>query len=624
MPLHCYRFGDFELDCARFELRRNGTPLKLERIPMELLILLAEKGGNVATRQEISERLWGKAVFVDTEHGINTAIRKVRSALHEDADRPHFVQTVPGKGYRFVAELKNNGSNGTGAVQAMPVAESPPTPSLPVKRRQWRHAAIAATALFLLAGIALTLNLAGVRDRVFARKQPDLIRSIAVLPLANLSGDPTQDYFADGMTDELITALAKDRSLRVVSRTSAMRFKGVVRPLPEIARELGVDGIVEGSVVRSPTRLHMTLQLIRASNDTHVWAESYDREISGAFSLTDEMAHAIFQQLKSVPPSPLPLRYISPEAHDAFLRGRYEWFSAHNLGSAKYFRKAIEIQPGYAAAWSGLATSYSGAAVVGELKPQEAWPQAEAATARALELDDLLPDAHNANAANFLFYRWDFVRAEQESARAVELGPSFAEAYHLRSYTLNALNRTDEALEAQRRATELDPFAREWALGVELCRLRRFDEAAEEARIRIAARPNDATAHYLLSEVYRFQGKNKESAEELKQSLTSGGDQAGAIAVRLAYKRGGFRAVQELGLADLKKKAAQQYVPPISFAYIYARLRMKEEAIHYLQLAYDEHSPRLIHLQYEPDFDFLHSDERYREMVRKVGLPPAF
>ncbi len=625
MPQQCYKFGDFELDSARFELRRKGHPLKLERIPMELLILLAEKGGNVVSRQEISERLWGKEVFVDTEHGINTAIRKIRSALHEDADRPHFIQTVSGKGYRFVTELKDNGNNGkvSGTVREVPVVETTPIQPVPAKHGNWRSIAVAAFVLVLL-GTALIANLAGMRDHIFARKQPDLIRSIAVLPLANLSGDPTQDYFADGMTDELITALAKDRSLRVVSRTSAMRYKGASRPLPEIARELGVDGIVEGSVVRSPTRVHMTLQLIRASNDAHVWAESYDRELNGAFSLTEEMAHAIFQQVKSVPAPPLPPRYINPEAHDAFLRGRYQWFLIRNLDSAKYFRKAIEIQPDYAAAWSGLAVAYGGAAVVGALKPQEAWPQAEAATARALELDDHLPDAHNANAAIFLFYRWDFIRAEQESARTIELGPNFAEAYHLRSYALNALNRTDEALEAQRRATELDPFAKEWALGKELWRLRRFDEAAEDARNRIAARPNDASAHGLLSDVYRLQGKKKESVEELEQSLTSDGDQASATAVRRAYESGGFKAVHELDLADLKKRAAKQYVQPVLFAYVYARLGMKEETIHYLQLAYEEHSPRLVHLQYEPDFDFLHSDERYREIVRKIGLPPAF
>ena len=229
---------------------------------------------------------------------------------------------------------------------------------------------IAALVLCLLVGALLGLNVGGSRDRLLASHPPAQITAIAVLPLANLSGDPSQEYFADGMTDELITELAKDRSLRVVSRTSAMRYKGAVRPLADIARELGVDGIVEGSIVRSPSRVHMTLQLIRASSDAHVWAESYDRELSGAFSLAGEMAQAIFQQLKSTPLSPLPVRFVSPEAHEAFLRGRYEWFSYHALESARFFRKAIEIQPDYAAAWSGLANAYEAAGVLGELRPQ--------------------------------------------------------------------------------------------------------------------------------------------------------------------------------------------------------------------------------------------------------------
>lgn len=630
MPLSCYRFGEFELDSARFELRRDGRVLKLERIPMELLILLAEKDGNVVSRQEIVERLWGKDVFLDTEHGINTAMRKIRQALRDHPDRPRFVQTVTGKGYRFVAGQTGNGH----LLESPPEIEVPaaaavkiqasPSPVAAAKPRWWRLPLIAALGLCLLGGVLLGFNLGGFRDRFLASGPPPRIKAIAVLPLANLSGDPSQEYFADGMTDELTTALAKDRYLRVVSRTSAMRYKGSLRPLADIARELGVDGIVEGSIVRTPTRVHMTLQLIRVSSDAHLWAESYDRELSGAFSLPGEMAHAIFQQLNSNPRSPLPVRYVSPEAHDAFLRGRYEWFSNRALESAKFYRKAIEIQPDYAAAWSGLANAYEAAGVQGELRPQEAGSQADTAATRAIELDDNSPDAHHANSAHFLFYRWDFVRAEHESLRAVELEPNFAEAYHLRSYTLNALNRTDEALKAQRVATELDPFARPWALGAELWRLRRYDEAAEEARIRLKARPNDASLHFLLADVYRFQGKKEESVEELEQSLALGGDQADATAVRQAYQRGGFKAVQELDLVSLKKKAANQYVPPISFAYVYARLGMKEETMRNLQLAYKEHSPRLIHLQYEPDFDFLHSDERYREIVREVGLPPAF
>jgi TolB-like protein/DNA-binding winged helix-turn-helix (wHTH) protein len=267
MPPSSYKFGQFDLDCARYELRRNGRILKLERIPMELLSLLAEKDGHVVSRQEIIERLWGKDVFVDTEHGINTAIRKIRAALQEDAERPRFVQTVLGKGYRLVAEQKNGDAWQAGSLRE--VRNSKPTETIPARRRHWWLVPAAGFALCLLVGGVLGFNIAGVRDRIFPPNPRTQIRSIAVLPLTNLSGDPAQDYFADGVTDELITALTKNRSLRVVSRTSTMQYKGVRRPLRDIARELGVDGILEGSLERSGNRVHMTVQLIHAPSDTH-------------------------------------------------------------------------------------------------------------------------------------------------------------------------------------------------------------------------------------------------------------------------------------------------------------------------------------------------------------------
>ena len=353
MPLQCYKFGDFELDSARFELRRNGHPLKLERIPLELLILLAEKGGNVVTRQEISEKLWGKDVFVDTEHVINTAIRKVRSALQEDADQPHFVQTVPGKGYRFVAQLKDtdgNGKSGTG--REFTVAETNPTQSVHLKHRNWRRAAIAALVLLFLAGTALIFNLAGMRDQIFARNKPAPIRSIAVLPLENLSGDPTQYYFADGMTDELITALAQNHSFRIVSRTSTMQYKGASKPLRDIAQALGVDGILEGSVNRSAYRVNVNLQLIYAPADTNR-AEAYDRDLNGAFSLPGEVAVTIAKEAHAATPQPAVQRYVNPSAHDAYLQGRYLWVAGNYGESRKLLRRPsncslIMPQPGAA------------------------------------------------------------------------------------------------------------------------------------------------------------------------------------------------------------------------------------------------------------------------------------
>ena len=642
-----YKFAEFQLDCANFELRRQRRAQKserisLERIPMELLILLLERQGSVVTRQEIVDRLWGKDVFVDTEHGINTAIRKVRQALKDDPDNPRFVHTVSGKGYRFVTE-KNGHPPHASAVAAVPPEAPQPMRGQPprlsggaeVSRRSpdardvatveitpsRTKRAIAAVALCLITAAALIFIL---RGRIFRTNQAAQIHSIAVIPLANLSGDPAQEYFADGMTDELITALAKNRSLRLVSRTSAMRYKGVSRPVRDIARELGVDGILEGSIERTPTSVHMTVQLIYAPTDTHVWAESYDRDLNHAYSLPEELSQTIAKEVKVATSPPPAQRYISPEAHDAYLLGRYYWYADDSKKCRTYFEKAIELQPDYAAAWSGLADYYGGSAVVGEFPPEAAMPQAEAAAKKALELDDLSAEAHLSMAAVQLFYRWNWVAAERESARAVELNPNAAEIHHLRSYALRPLNRMDEALQEQRKAMELDPFARPYQLGYALIRMRQFDAALNEARIRRDVQPNNADLHYLLSQVYFLKGMEKESEEELERYLQLAGEKDQLAEQVQVYRRGGFRAVLEWKVDVLKRKAAKQYVSPTDFADAYALLGRKEETIRYLEQSYQERAPRLVFLQSDPTLDFLHSDPRYRAIVNKMGLPPAY
>ena len=630
-----YRFAEFQLDCASFELRRHGRAQKserisLERIPMELLILLLERQGSVVTRQEIVDRLWGKDVFVDTEHGINTAIRKVRQALKDDPDNPRFVHTVSGKGYRFVTE-----KNGRLETPELVEGRTPRTPSGPdssarslttrdtvAPRRALtkRKTAIAIAALSLLAATLLVV----LRPRLFPSTQAAHIHSLAVIPLANLSGDSAQDYFADGMTDELITALAKNRTLRVVSRTSAMQYKGVNRPVRDIARELNVDGILEGSIERTPTSVHMTVQLIYAPTDTHVWAESYDRDLNHAYSLPEELSQTIAKEVKVATSPPPAQRYISPEAHDAYLLGRYYWYADDSKKSRTYFEKAIELQPDYAAAWSGLADYYGGSAVVGEFPPEAAMPQAEAAAKKALELDDLSAEAHLSMAAVQLFYRWNWVAAERESARAVELNPNAAEIHHLRSYALRPLNRMDEALQEQRKAMELDPFARPYQLGYALIRMRQFDAALNEARIRRDVQPNNADVHYLLFYVYLYKGMEKESEEELERYLQLAGEKDQLAEQVQVYRRGGFRAVLEWKVDVLKRKAAKQYVSPTDFADAYALLGRKEETIRYLEESYQERAPHLVFLQSDPTLDFLHSNPRYRAIVNKMGLPPAY
>jgi len=626
VPVPTYRFGEFDLDCARFELRREGQAVKLERIPMELLILLAEKDGNVATRPEIRERLWGKEVFVDTEHGINTAIRKIRAALQEDADQPRFVQTVPGKGYRFVAE--NNDS-------LQPLELAPPAKltsesaeAAPVEIAKTRSPigwilGTAAAAILLAAAAAVGFNLGEIRDLIFARNQVHTIHSIAVLPLTNLSGDPSQDYYADGMTDELITALAANRSLRVVSRTSVMQYKGVNKPLRQIAQGLGVDGILEGSVNRSTNQIHINLQLIYAPTDTHVWAQSFDRDLTSAMSLPEELSQTIAAQAKVAAAPARPKHPISPEAHDDYLRGRYFWFAAKYDRSMEYFEKAVKLQSDYAAAWDGLGDTYAARAVGREIPPQDAFAELKAAAGKALELDDSLPEAHNSMAALYLFNAWDWQRANAESLRAIQLNPNYAEARHLHSYILTVLNRGDEALQEQKRSSEIDPFARPWALGMTYIQLRQYDAAINELRLRADAGPSDPTVRFFLSEAYWLKGMWKESEEESEKALRLIGDSKMAEAQHRAFEQGGEKAAEQLAVSSILARAAKQYVSPFDVAMQYAFLGDQEQTLKFLDAAYRERSPWLPFLQNEPVFDFLHPDPRYRALVNKIGLPPA-
>ncbi len=630
MPTTIHKFGDFELDRGRFELRRNGQLLKLERIPMELLLLLLEKDGELVTRQEIVERLWGKDVFVDTEHGINTAVRKIRAGLRDDIDRPRFIQTVSGKGYRFVGDRPNgNGTSTVATIENVPPSEPKTTPAPPIhpaiQESRWRLAAIA-LPLLLIAGLLLAFNVAGVRDKVFAPHSAHAIHSLAVLPLANLSGDPAQDYFADGMTDELITMLAKNTSLRLVSRTSAMRFKGVQRPVKDIARALGVDGIMEGSVERSGNRVHMTVQLIHAPSDTHLWAESYDRNWNEAFSLPSELSQTIAREVNTAVSSAKPQPRINPEAHDAYMRGRFFWFNGSTHSSQEYFQQAIQLQPDYAAAWSGLADSYALLAVDGQMAPQTVMGKAEEAARKAIDLDGSLSDARKARAALYLFDTWEWQSAEAESRRALELDPNNSEAHHLYSYVLFVTQRPEQALQEQKRATSLDYSLRPWALGRAYIHLRRFDDAIKELRLLAEGQSNKSWVRYQLSQAYWLKGMYKESEQELESALRLGSDPKMADAYHRAFARNGEKGAAQVGVDELKARARQKYVSPWEMAYECALLGNddKEETLKFLEAAYQERSPWIVFLQNEPVFDFLHSDPRYRALVNKIGLPPAY
>ncbi len=630
-PGPIYEFSGFRLDCGRFELLRNGNSLKVERKPLELLVLLVSREGRLVTRTEIAERLWSSDVFVDTEHGINTAIRKLRQLLRDDSEEPQFIQTVTGMGYRFIApvvslpgSLPKTDTKTTGTAVEAGDEYAGTSTAAAARSRGPLWIGVAALAVLLIAVLAIPFNGRSVAARWIHHDTKNAIHSIAILPLSNFSGDPSQDYFADGMTDELITMLARDSTLSITSRTSVMRFKGSTRPMREIAQALHVDGIVEGSVSRSGNQVHMTLQLIRADSDTHMWAESYDRDLNDVAALPDEAARAIAAKLNSSSALRAPARYVNPEAHDAYLRGRYYWIVGRNEEAGKLFKRAVEIQPDYAAGWAGLCQYYAAGAFFGIADPLEVMPKAKAAGERAVQLDDMLPQAHSVLASAAFFGDWDGPRALAEVTRATELDPKYAEAIHLHALILSAMGRYQEAVTVQRQGTGLDPITHPAAMAEILMYAREDDEAQEDAEMRRRDFPAATDLMSILSEVYRRKGMYRESAEMLADlAARRRGETRPAAEFMNAFKTGGYKQVLRLQLASLEKAAKSQYISPASIARFHAELGEREETLALLELALRKRDPGLLFLQTDPAFDFLHDDPRYVAIVKRVGLMPA-
>jgi TolB-like protein/DNA-binding winged helix-turn-helix (wHTH) protein/lipoprotein NlpI len=629
-----YEFVEFQLDVGRFELLRKNIPLRVERKPLELLILMVSRGGQLVTRKEIAERLWPSEVFVDTEHGINTAIGKLRHLLHDDSDSPRFIQTVTGMGYRFVMPVTavEAPQSGVGSMTAPPPApiDEPETVSVVTEapaggaakaRRFW--IVLCACTAGVIAIVALTVGPQPVAARLFHRETAPVITSLAVLPLDNLSGDSGQEYFADGMTDELITMLAKNSTLRVTSRTSVMQYKRVHRPLRDIARELGVDGILEGSISRNGERVHMTLQFIRADTDTHLWAESYDRGSSDVAALPGEAARDIASRLHKSLASNAPVRYVNPAAHDAYLQGRYLWWAGDVDASYPYFKKAAELQPDYALAWSGLSSYYGAAAMFGRLAPQQALPQEDITSQKCLELDPTAPECVIVAGADEVFSKWNFEEALRETSRAIELDPKSAEAYELRSIILRVLNRHEESIQAWKASEELNP-SDPWGFAMALLNARRYDEALTDLQQRVVAMPRDPLMQSLMAAAYRGKGMNKDSIECLEKYYSYAEGPASADAFHRAFQRGGVKGAVEWQIKSVKARATNHYVSPVDLAELYAQLGNREETLALLEQALGQRAPGLLWIQGDPSYDFLHSDPRYRSLLHRIGLPPAY
>ncbi len=637
VSLKAVRFGPFEADLRAGELRKHGVKLKLVGQPFEVLAMLLESPGQLVTREELRTRLWPTDTFVDFDHGLNAAVNKLRDALSESAEKPTYVETLPRRGYRFISAVDLPDSLGL----KLPVPEMPASLESPVvvaetqipSRYGRRRVFVTALVLVVILAVVFGFDLGGVRHRLVGEPSVPRIQSIAVLPLENLSKDPEQEYFADGMTDELITNLAQISALRVISRTSAMQYKGTKKSLSEIARELHVDAVVEGTVMHSGDRVRITAQLIEASTDHHLWAASYDRDLQNVLSMQEEVTRAIVSEVRVKLTAQEQARLasmhpINPEAFQLWLKGRYYWYKLNPEGLQKaieYFQQALEKDPAYAPAYAGLADSYNLLAFFNVFPPREVMPKAKAAAVKALELDDNLAEAHVSLGWAGFTYDLDWPAAGKHFDRAIVLNPAYPLAHSYYSLYLGALGRPEEGLTEAKRALDLDPVspAINHYVVVQLYLARRFDEAIEQCRKTLELDPSFTPVHGTLAEVYSAKGMYREALAEYEEySALSGGSPRSTAFVGYAHARLGQRSQAFRVLEQLRAASKQKYVPALSFAIVYVGLGEKEQAFLWLEKAYDERTNSLAYLKVQATWDPLRSDPRFADLVRRIGLPP--
>jgi TolB-like protein/DNA-binding winged helix-turn-helix (wHTH) protein/Tfp pilus assembly protein PilF len=652
------RFGVFELDLPAGELRKSGLRIKLQEQPFQMLAALLERPGELVSKEELRKRLWPDDTFVDFDHGLGSAINRLREALGDSAENPRFVETLPRRGYRFIApvdagvglappRIAPDGEltgGGTAAPQGHSEGVPRPEPDgngvpvatdtglvgavgQPFTRNAWRLRLAGLLAMLLVGagtGWFVWHRSSGKTDRSAAEG----IESLAVLPLQNLSGNKEEDYFAEGMTDELITDLGKISSLRVISRTSVMQYRDAKKPLPEIARELNVDAVVEGTVLRSGDRVRIAAQLIRAVPEKHLWAQSYERDLRDVLGLQGEVAQAIVNevQIKLTPQERTRLTAMhapNPEAQDAYLKGLYYADGLDEPEKAiQFFNQAIKKDPNYASSYVGLANDYFGLANVGLLPPREAFAKVKEAAAKAVALDGSLGDAHTVMGMAYAYGDWNLNSAERELRLATELSPNSAMAHGEYASHLQRLGKRDEAFAGMAKASALDPVSFfKCSFGFFLYFARENDKAIEQFRL-----GDTESAHYGLALAYLQEGKNAEAIEEFERS-TGASDEIDtkekAAALRQAYKDAGMRGYWNKQLQLLMTESKRRYIRPLEIAYDYTMLGEKELAFEWLEKAYEEHGFGMLSLGVDRRFDSLHSDPRFQDLLRRIGLPPS-
>ena len=637
-PASKLKFGAYELHLRDAELRKGGSLLRLKPQPFRVLATLAQNAGSVVTREELREQIWGAETFVDFERGLNSCITQIRSVLNDDADSPRYIETLPRRGYRFIAQVEHvNGvpapllsEAGAAADAGLSIGSNPARPS---KQN-----------LFLAGGAAVAVILLAIflvprwKERPIAPPQPAGRTMLAVLPFQNLSGDPSQEFFGDGMTEEMIAVLGglQPERLGVIARTSAMRYKATNKRAGEIAQELGVAFLVEGSVRREGDRARVTAQLIRASDESHIWAQSYERPMGNVIEVQREVAQQIARALaiELAPESAAVLAEksaVDPAVYDAYLQGRFYWNQMTGPGfesAVKHFEQAIAADPKYAIAYSGLADAYNMQPWWGMAMPRVAMEKARAAAEKALALAPDLAEAHNSLGFVQLYYDWDLPGAERSFRRAIELKPGYALAHYWYAGMLSAAGRHEEAIASIQRAQKLDPYSPmvNADAGWYYFFARRYDEAIETCRRTIPMMPKFGWTYQCIFEA-QLQKKDWAGAVETnRRRMEMNGAPKELIQSTLADDpRETLRRMRDVFLANVNRRPPQGARAPVYNthfvpALIFAGMGDKEKAFQELQRAFEQRDSSIVQLKVDPRFDGLRGDPRFAELVRKARL----
>ncbi|MDP9162188.1 MAG: winged helix-turn-helix domain-containing protein [Acidobacteriota bacterium] len=638
------KFGPgFELDLRTHEVSRAGRTLKLERIPTQILLLLIEHQGQLISRDQIAERVWGKGICLDTDNSINGAIRKIRQIFRDNPEQPRFIQTFTGRGYRFIAPVIENKqpviapASPALRTRVETVELPPPTipnVELPVPEEKPSH-----RRWLLVVGVGVLSAVAMLSyfkwPRSVSSEELSGRRMLAVLPFENLTGDASQDYFSDGLTEEMISQVGNldPEQLGVIARTSVMHYKKSKEQLGQIGHELGVQYVLEGSVRRDVNKVRVTAELIRVKDQSRVWAREYDRELSSllslqveiALSIADEIQLSLGENRRIETAHPVALSRNGLEAYDLYLRGQYFWNKRTIEGfqrSIEYFEKAVAKDSNCARAYAGLADSYALLGGYSAVPQTRYMPKARAAALKALQIDDRLAEGHTALALIVQNYDWDWQTAEKEFRRAIELDPNYATAHQWYAEHLAWLGRFDDALAESERARQLDPLSLIIATdnGAILYYSRQYDRAIEKFN---AVREMDPTFSKADSIAAAYQQKGMFSEALSAIEKIHSGDGAAPwkwAAIACVYGRAGQQAQARLWLAKIEQLNLRQPVDPSAFLGPHIALGDKGEAFADLEKSYVQHSNVLMTLKVDPAFDPLRSDPRFQELLLRVGL----